>query len=147
MLLPTDCHLPCLTSTKPGKRPSRASTSLPPEYVYVAGASFGTDACYKRTIESFDEPPSLALPRLDLLVSTSPGLQKTARNFIDLCTDSRKLSSKQSIKGSKPPLRYAGTRVFRVERDFCCQGGDVTMNDGSGGESICQLLVWYRQDG
>ncbi|GAA5865346.1 hypothetical protein JCM1840_001536 [Sporobolomyces johnsonii] len=83
--------------------------------------------------ESFSPPPSLRLPRLQLLVSSSPGVRKTTANFLDLLTDSKNLKSKRS---PHPPLRYVGTPVFRIERDFVAQTGDVTRGDGSGGESI-----------
>ncbi|GAA5990682.1 hypothetical protein JCM10908_003187 [Rhodotorula pacifica] len=78
-------------------------------------------------------PPSLLLPRLRYSVSTSPGLKKTTANFLALLTDEKKLVSKRA---PNPPLRYAGTPVFRIEKGFVAQTGDVTRKDGSGGESI-----------
>ncbi|KAF9071801.1 cyclophilin-like domain-containing protein [Rhodocollybia butyracea] len=33
-------------------------------------------------------------------------------------------------------LHYLGTRMHRIVKGFVAQGGDVTRNDGSGGESI-----------
>lgn len=36
------------------------------------------------------------------------------------------------------PLKYHGSTVFRVEKDFVAQMGDITRQDGSGGESICK---------
>ncbi|KAJ2964892.1 hypothetical protein NQZ79_g379 [Umbelopsis isabellina] len=55
---------------------------------------------------------------------------KTCENFKQLCIGDK------IGKASKKPLRYQGTRIFRVVKDFCFQGGDVTRNDGSGGDSI-----------
>lgn len=51
-----------------------------------------------------------------------------------LLTDDKKLVSKRP---PNPPLRYKGARVFRIEAGFVAQMGDVTRQDGSGGESIC----------
>ncbi|ORY80700.1 cyclophilin-like domain-containing protein [Leucosporidium creatinivorum] len=84
---------------------------------------------------SFSPPTPLTLPRLHLLVSPSPNLSKTTTNFLALLSDSKGLFSKQ--RSAQPiPLRYAGSKVFRVDRGFVAQGGDVTRQDGSGGESI-----------
>lgn len=87
------------------------------------------------TPTSFRPPAPLTLPRLHLDISPSLGLAKTSRNFLDLITDSRKLVSKRS---PNPPLRYRGSKVHRIEKAFCVQGGDLTRGDGSGGESICE---------
>ncbi|GAA5998088.1 uncharacterized protein JCM10292_002315 [Rhodotorula paludigena] len=85
------------------------------------------------TPDSLSPPPSLILPRLLLTVSSAPGLKKTAANFFALLTDEKKLTSKRA---PNPPLRYQGARVFRIEQGFVAQMGDVTRQDGSGGESI-----------
>ncbi|GAA5908798.1 uncharacterized protein JCM6883_004171 [Sporobolomyces salmoneus] len=86
------------------------------------------------TASSFSPPASLRLPRLYITVrSDVPGLRKTTSNFLDLLTDSKKLKSKRS---PNPPLKYAGSKVFRIEEGFVAQTGDVTRQDGSGGESI-----------
>ncbi|GAA6047700.1 hypothetical protein JCM3770_001727 [Rhodotorula araucariae] len=82
---------------------------------------------------SLSPPPSLLLPRLYLTVSPSSGLRKTTTNFLALLTDEKKLVSKRA---PNPPLRYRGTPVFRIEKGFVAQTGDVTRQDGSGGESI-----------
>ncbi|KPV76885.1 uncharacterized protein RHOBADRAFT_51870 [Rhodotorula graminis WP1] len=78
-------------------------------------------------------PTSLLLPRLYLQVSSSPGLKKTSASFLALLTDEKKLVSKRA---PHPPLRYRGTPVFRLDKGFVAQTGDVTRQDGSGGESI-----------
>ncbi|KAI5475631.1 hypothetical protein MNV49_001092 [Pseudohyphozyma bogoriensis] len=87
----------------------------------------------KADLTTLDVPTPLLLPRVRLSVSTSSGLSKTSKNFLDLLTDSRKLVSKRS---PNPPLRYRGSKVHRIEEGFVVQGGDVTRGDGSGGESI-----------
>lgn len=74
------------------------------------------------------------MPRLYLTLSSSPGLKKTVANFLALLTDDKKLVSKRA---PHPPLRYRGTPVFRIDKGFVAQTGDVTRQDGSGGESIC----------
>ncbi|BGP22244.1 peptidyl-prolyl cis-trans isomerase, cyclophilin-type [Rhodotorula toruloides] len=78
-------------------------------------------------------PPSLLLPRLSFTVSSAPGLKKTVANFLALLTDEKKLASKRPPNA---PLRYKGSRVFRIEEGFVAQTGDVTRQDGCGGESI-----------
>ncbi|KAM0792679.1 hypothetical protein ACM66B_002459 [Microbotryomycetes sp. NB124-2] len=92
-------------------------------------------AVYPEPICSFEAPASLDLPQLRLRLSTSTGLSKTVHNFKALITDEKKLVSKQKA-AQPPPLRYQGCKVFRLERDFALQTGDVTRQDGSGGESI-----------
>ncbi|KAM0751116.1 cyclophilin-like protein, partial [Meredithblackwellia eburnea MCA 4105] len=82
---------------------------------------------------SFAPPRSLVLPRLFLTLSASPGLTKTTGNFLALITDSKGLKSKRA---PNPALRYQSSKVHRIEKGFCVQGGDVTRGDGSGGESI-----------
>lgn len=87
---------------------------------------------------SFAPPLPLTLPRLHLLVSPSSNLAKTTANFLALLSDSKKLFSRQ--RSAQPvPLRYAGSKVFRIDQGFVAQMGDVTRQDGSGGESICTL--------
>lgn len=55
---------------------------------------------------------------------------KTCENFVQLCTGGR------IGKSSKKPLHFKDTHMFRLVKDYMVQGGDVTRNDGSGGDSI-----------
>lgn len=48
---------------------------------------------------------------------------KTCENFKQLCIGDK------IGKASKKPLRYEGTRIFRVVKDFVFQGGDVTRSE------------------
>ena len=55
---------------------------------------------------------------------------RTAENFRALCTGERGLS-----KCGKP-MHYKGSIFHRIMPEFMAQGGDFTLGNGQGGESI-----------
>lgn len=55
---------------------------------------------------------------------------KTVKNFMSLCLGS------ESDSALGKPLCYQGTQFHRVVPQFMVQGGDITKDDGTGGQSI-----------
>lgn len=64
---------------------------------------------------------------LELFADIAP---KTAENFRALCTGEKGTSE----SGTK--LSYAGSPFHRIIPEFMIQGGDITLGNGRGGESI-----------
>merc|ERR1712217_953363 len=63
----------------------------------------------------------------ELFADTTP---KTAENFRCLCT------GEKGRGRSGKPLHYMGSSFHRIIPGFMCQGGDFTVGNGTGGESI-----------
>lgn len=67
---------------------------------------------------------------------------KAVENFIALS----KCTNGKVGQFSKKPLCYKGTKMHRVIPNFAFQGGDITHNDGTGGESIYGGRVALEKD-
>ncbi|KAG9123889.1 hypothetical protein FRC07_013608, partial [Ceratobasidium sp. 392] len=80
----------------------------------------------------FEPPEPLSIGRLIFDLDSSAGLAKTCANFVSLCKGDQGMCKNAPNK----PLHYKGSAIHRIARDFVAQGGDVTRDDGSGGESI-----------
>ncbi|PWN49058.1 cyclophilin-like protein [Violaceomyces palustris] len=79
----------------------------------------------------FKEPRPLRAGRLTIRLSDSNGLRRTRENFLSLLRGDKGPSKSDRNKR----LHYKGVKVHRVETNFVVQTGDVTRNDGSGGEA------------
>lgn len=64
----------------------------------------------------------------EMFVDVTP---KTAENFVGLCTGDYGYS-----KTTRQRLCYLGSKLHKVVKGSYIQGGDITNNDGTGGESI-----------
>ena len=69
-------------------------------------------------------------------LDASAGLSKTCTNFVSLCKGDKGMCKNAPTKA----LHYKGTAIHRIAKDFVIQGGDVTRNDGSGGE-VSNIVV------
>ncbi|WCJ43811.1 Peptidyl-prolyl cis-trans isomerase [Euphorbia peplus] len=67
---------------------------------------------------------------MELFANVTP---KTAENFRALCT------GEKGIGKSGKPLHYKGSAFHTIIPGCMCNGGDITMGDGTGGESIYGL--------
>lgn len=64
------------------------------------------------------------------VLDAAPGLTKTRNNFLALCRGDKGMCKNAPNK----PLHYLECSLHRIVRGFIAQGGDITRNDGSGGE-------------
>eukprot|EP00466_Bigelowiella_natans_P006093 jgi/Bigna1/43282/e_gw1.75.39.1 len=74
--------------------------------------------------------PSYSYTLVTKLLCVVDVVPKTAKNFLHLCKGDK------GVGASGKKLHYKGSSFHRIIRSFMCQGGDFTMGDGRGGESI-----------
>ncbi|CAM9224719.1 unnamed protein product [Choristocarpus tenellus] len=109
----------CTRSTQAEKR--IASTRNPKVFLDIEIAeSAGADSRLKKGTK---------VGRI-VMVLFSDVVPRTAENFRALCTGEKPRGS------SGFPLSYLGNIFHRIVPRFMAQGGDITREDGSGGESI-----------
>ena len=114
--------------------------------VSISSISFLSAGCTAACLLSPADPsPLISLKHLLLLVrcrqqpcSESNWLGCCARNFRELCVGSR-------TQGNGLPLSYDGIIFHRIIQGFMAQGGDITREDGSGGESIFGPSSHWRE--
>ncbi|CAD6242276.1 unnamed protein product [Miscanthus lutarioriparius] len=68
---------------------------------------------------------------VELYASVAP---RTAENFRALCTGEKGVGPETGVK-----LHYKGSCFHRIVKGFMVQGGDITVGDGTGGQSIYGL--------
>jgi peptidylprolyl isomerase len=102
----------------------------------VSFALFGTSALAADTLATvtdkvyFDIAIDGAEPKRVTFGLYGDVVPKTTRNFATLCDGSAGMGN------SGKPLHFKGSKFHRVIPQFMAQGGDFTLGDGRGGESI-----------
>ena len=67
-----------------------------------------------------------------LVIELYKDLPKTAENFRALCTGEKGMCQTDPTK----PMHFKNSMFHRIIPGFMAQGGDITKNNGQGGESI-----------
>ena len=102
---------------------------LPPWALTLTGTSklyfdmVGKAVSATATDIATDTGEMVPIGRIEITLAND-AVPKTTENFKQLCT------------GEKEGLCYKGSPFHRVIPGFMCQGGDFTLRDGTGGESI-----------
>mmetsp|Transcript_46993 Transcript_46993/g.119879 ORF Transcript_46993/g.119879 Transcript_46993/m.119879 type:complete len:486 (-) Transcript_46993:396-1853(-) len=61
---------------------------------------------------------------------------RTVLNFVEICRGEDSMQGMAAKKAGRDALSYRGSPLHRIIPGFMAQGGDITMGDGTGGESI-----------
>lgn len=87
----------------------------------------------------FEAPQAPLAGRIVFSLYEEAELEQLRENFVKLCTGELGMCK----SAPKKRLWYKGVRIHRIVKDFCVQGGDLTKENGLGGE-VCAIFSSYN---